>query len=90
MAKDTDDPRQPQPFVGEPWMADHAAEPDVGETKPKLCPFCGDDYEEDESEVCAGCRKVGCFDCVEWCAPEYDPPNGDYFCPHCQSGECEG
>ena len=49
------------------------------------CPDCGDPIcDDDDSHKCAGCEGVFCGDCIEWHAPEYDPPRGDYFCFECQ------
>lgn len=52
----------------------------------KHCFYCGDGFTDDEDDLirCAGCGKLGCDECVEWCAPDYDPDNGDYFCESCR------
>ena len=53
----------------------------------------GDDTCEicNETEVdtvrCAGCKRSGCIDCIEWCSHPNDYDCGDYFCSKCQ--ECD-
>lgn len=49
------------------------------------CHSCGE--TEWDLQVCAGCNHHYCPECIDWCAPEYDPPNGDYFCSDCQIEE---
>ena len=53
-----------------------------------VCPGCKELHDEDTTR-CAGCGKLFCPDCIEWCAPDYDPPAGDYFCSECQESEGE-
>ena len=48
------------------------------------CEACGELTYFDDLQSCAGCQRLFCPECIDWCAPEYDPPNGDYFCEGCQ------
>ena len=50
----------------------------------RLCVFCGDVEPEADMHLCAGCKRLGCWDCVEWRAPEDDFDYGEYFCDECQ------
>jgi len=51
------------------------------------CEICREPTPEADLQSCCGCRKLCCCDCIDWCAPEWDPPNGDYFCKECQADE---
>ena len=53
-------------------------------TEQSTCELCGAEDHRDDMQRCAGCGKLCCPDCIDWCAPDYDPPNGDYFCEDCQ------
>lgn len=48
-----------------------------------LCDCCCE-ISDDDPRACEGCDRVGCPDCIDWCAPESDPMNGNYLCEDCQ------
>ena len=50
---------------------------------PSKCQFCGDKDHIDDMYLCAGCRRIGCSDCVEWRTDADDDMDGEYFCETC-------
>lgn len=51
---------------------------------PKRNCDCGETDEDLRYCMHPGCVRVGCDSCdeVQWCAPEHDIGNGDYFCSY--------
>lgn len=49
----------------------------------RQCQFCGETDDLEEMQRCAGCDKLGCYECVEWRENPVDPMDGEYFCEGC-------
>ena len=47
------------------------------------CAFCHEQEELEDMQRCAGCSKLGCYECVEWHGDVDDEMDGDYFCERC-------
>ena len=62
---------------------DNATVPSVDDVVRRPCEICNELYEDDSTR-CAGCGRKGCDECIQYCAPDYDMANGDYFCEGCR------
>ena len=63
------------------WLQDLAIVPALAKEQIRNKPRCHECGDVDlDLNLCAGCGKMFCDDCIDWCFEPHDEACGDWFC----------